>query len=165
MINPNNKEAAAPNLLSGFTAKEVEEAFRVMGQQPDPISPELEALNKSMEARAANWEYFKQAYAAASAQPDPIPNQSKPIVDSVVEELLKRKQIGDSVVHPQHYNQGSIECLDAIAAAGHAESFCVGSCLKYLWRYKHKNGIEDLKKAQFYLNWYIDYLQRSKTNK
>lgn len=69
----------------------------------------------------------------------------------------------EKVHHPAHYNQGNIECIHAIAAAGHAEGFCIGNCLKYLWRYQLKNGEEDLAKAQFYLNWYVDYLKTSKS--
>ena len=58
------------------------------------------------------------------------------------------------VDHPDHYNQSSLEVIDAIEGLGYAEGFCIGSIIKYVTRYKHKNGIEDLKKAQ----WYIDYL-------
>jgi len=60
----------------------------------------------------------------------------------------------DNVNHPPHYNQAGIECLDAIAAAtgDGFEHYLQGNILKYLWRYRYKNGIEDLKKAQFYLN-------------
>jgi hypothetical protein len=60
----------------------------------------------------------------------------------------------DNVNNPSHYNQAGIECLDAIAAAtddGY-EYYLQGNIIKYLWRYRYKNGIEDLKKAQFYLD-------------
>lgn len=60
----------------------------------------------------------------------------------------------DIVNHPPHYTQGAVECIDAIHAALGNEGFkdyCRGTCIKYLWRTKHKNGIEDLKKAQWYL--------------
>lgn len=66
------------------------------------------------------------------------------------------------VEHPSHYNQdGGIECIDAIKASLGKDGFvdyCKGNCLKYLWRYKHKNGIEDLKKAKVYLTWMIEEL-------
>ena len=64
----------------------------------------------------------------------------------------------DNVNHPPHYNQAGIECLDAIeAATGDGfEHYLQGNILKYLWRYRYKNGIEDLKKAQFYLNKLIE---------
>lgn len=64
--------------------------------------------------------------------------------------------MSDNVNHPNHYNQGGIECIDAIKAATVGktgiEAFCVGNAIKYLWRYEEKNGLEDLKKARFYLN-------------
>jgi hypothetical protein len=60
----------------------------------------------------------------------------------------------DPVNHPEHYTSGNIECLDAIKAAlGENYQFYVqGNLIKYIWRFNHKNGVEDLKKAQFYLN-------------
>jgi len=51
--------------------------------------------------------------------------------------------------HPNHYNQGSIECWDYIAS--HKMSFFQGNIIKYVTRYKDKNGKEDLKKAMVYL--------------
>ena len=64
----------------------------------------------------------------------------------------------DMVNHPSHYTQGVIECIDCIKSAtvGKAgiEAFCVGNAIKYLFRYEEKNGIEDVKKAR----WYIDRL-------
>lgn len=64
----------------------------------------------------------------------------------------------DKVNHPDHYTQGGIECIDALAAAvsklSGIEAFCTANAIKYLWRWKHKNGDVDLCKAK----WYIDYL-------
>ena len=64
--------------------------------------------------------------------------------------------MNDNVNHPSHYTQSKIECIDAIDCAtsnlNGFEGFCIGNALKYIWRWKHKNGIEDLKKAQWYLN-------------
>jgi hypothetical protein len=59
----------------------------------------------------------------------------------------------DSVNHPAHYNQGGIECLEAIKAAlGNGfTAYLRGNCIKYLWRCEHKGGVEDLRKAAFYL--------------
>ena len=60
----------------------------------------------------------------------------------------------DNVNNPPHYNLAGIECLDAIAAATGVgyEYYLQGNIIKYLWRYRYKNGVEDLKKAQFYLD-------------
>ena len=40
------------------------------------------------------------------------------------------------------------------------EAFCIGNVVKYLWRYKMKNGVEDLKKAQTYLTETINKMER-----
>lgn len=65
--------------------------------------------------------------------------------------------MSDPVNHPTHYTSGSIECLDAIEAMcfnpSHFADYLRASVLKYLWRAPHKgNALQDLKKAQFYLN-------------
>lgn len=61
----------------------------------------------------------------------------------------------DVVNHPSHYTQGGIECIDAIKAATVGkepmEAVCVANIVKYLWRYEEKNGLEDVKKARWYL--------------
>ncbi|WP_154665956.1 DUF3310 domain-containing protein [Paenibacillus pinihumi] len=65
----------------------------------------------------------------------------------------------EAVNHPDHY-QGSIECIEAIAVATEGlhgiESFNTGNAIKYLWRWKQKNGIEDLLKAIWYIQNTID---------
>ena len=65
-------------------------------------------------------------------------------------------QNNDPVNKPVHYtSSSSIECIDAIKAALSTEPFegwLRGNVIKYLWRYPHKNKLEDLRKAQFYLN-------------
>lgn len=66
---------------------------------------------------------------------------------------MKRKE-EDNVNEPLHYTQGSIEVLDYIIAKDF--NFLEGNIIKYISRYKFKNGLEDLKKAQFYLNKLID---------
>jgi|TARA_X000001388_G_scaffold76673_2_gene74678 hypothetical protein len=60
----------------------------------------------------------------------------------------------DNVNSPPHYNKSGIECIDAIRAATDSgfEFYLQGNILKYIWRYRYKNGTEDLKKAQWYLN-------------
>ncbi|RJC06409.1 DUF3310 domain-containing protein [Listeria monocytogenes] len=55
---------------------------------------------------------------------------------------------------------GGIETLDYIKAkVKDYPSYAVGNILKYVSRYEHKNGIEDLKKAQFYLNDLIEWME------
>lgn len=69
------------------------------------------------------------------------------------------EETNDIVNHPAHYTQGGIECIDAMEAAfGAAELavYCKIAAFKYIWRCEHKNGTEDIKKAVWYLNKYID---------
>ena len=60
----------------------------------------------------------------------------------------------DRVNHPSHYTKGSIECIDYINAW--SMDYLQGNIIKYVTRYELKNGVEDLKKAQFYLNMLIE---------
>lgn len=69
----------------------------------------------------------------------------------------------DNVNHPSHYNNGGVECIDAMEAAtinkSGAEAICTSNIIKYLWRYEAKNGLEDVKKAQWYINRLIAELE------
>lgn len=76
-----------------------------------------------------------------------------------------RQALKDNVNHPSHYTQGKVECLDALESAtvgkSGIEAVCVANIIKYLWRYEEKNGLEDIKKAQFYLNRLIATLENN----
>jgi hypothetical protein len=63
----------------------------------------------------------------------------------------------DNVKEPIHY-KGEIECIEAIKASMSQQQFkgyLKGNIMKYLWRYDRKNGLEDLQKADVYLQWLI----------
>ena len=68
--------------------------------------------------------------------------------------------MADVVNHPPHYTAGGIECIDALEAATGGlqgiEAVCTANAIKYLWRWKMKNGAEDLRKAVWYINRLID---------
>ena len=78
----------------------------------------------------------------------------------------KQDEIGGTpsmVDNPPHYNHSAIECINAIAAAtddGY-EYYLQGNIIKYLWRYRYKNGTEDLKKAKWYLEKLIEVRDES----
>ena len=59
------------------------------------------------------------------------------------------------VHRPVHYTQGKVECIDAIESATIGlvgiVAVCVANVIKYVWRFALKNGIEDLDKADYYL--------------
>tara|TARA_R110000772_G_scaffold169556_1_gene281439 strand:- start:1207 stop:1464 length:258 start_codon:yes stop_codon:yes gene_type:complete len=71
----------------------------------------------------------------------------------------------DMVNSPSHYNESGIECIDALQAmlGKDFDSYLQGNIAKYLWRYRYKNGIEDLKKAQWYLNKLIEVYDGNKS--
>ena len=80
-------------------------------------------------------------------------------------EQSDNKELEDMVNHPPHYNKAGIECIDAIEAMTEEgfEYYLQGNIMKYLWRYRYKNGAEDLKKAQWYLNELIDVVENDKS--
>ena len=75
--------------------------------------------------------------------PEPDPSEKN---------ILSVSEIKDNINHPSHYTYGKMEVIEVIDAFDC--NFEQGNIIKYVLRYKHKNGIEDLKKAQ----WYLDHL-------
>ena len=58
-------------------------------------------------------------------------------------------------IRPNHYKNCSIECIDAMILTFGTDAvaeFCLINAFKYIWRYKDKNGLEDLNKAEYYIN-------------
>jgi len=83
---------------------------------------------------------------------DTIHFNDRPEFDLVFTPATKK----DNVNHPDHYNQGDIECIDAIRAALTPEEyrgFCKGNAFKYIWRERQKGGNTSLEKAEVYLNY------------
>lgn len=75
----------------------------------------------------------------------------------------------DNVNHPAHYQSKSgLETINIIKACteelGGLEAYATGNIIKYMSRWKKKNGLEDLKKARWYLNHLIEYLENEKEN-
>jgi len=63
--------------------------------------------------------------------------------------------VNDVVNRPEHYRQGGLECIEAIEASMSREEFqgyLKGNIEKYVWRYRYKNGVQDLHKAKWYLD-------------
>lgn len=69
----------------------------------------------------------------------------------------------DNVNHPNHYKTGGIETIDYILAKLGKEgtiAYCMGNVMKYTSRWKDKGGLEDLKKAVWYLNYAINLMEQ-----
>ena len=75
----------------------------------------------------------------------------------------------DMVNHPPHYTFGEVECIDAIRSSMTQAAFMgylKGQVIKYIWRYGSKgNPLEDLKKAQFYLDRLVKEMENGKRSK
>ena len=78
---------------------------------------------------------------------------------------------GDSVEHPDHYaGDGRIECMDAMRSMMSGERYALpafaaywwGCIFKYLWRWRRKNGVEDLKKARQCIDYLIEEIGSGK---
>lgn len=74
----------------------------------------------------------------------------------------------DMVNHPPHYNGSEArcdkcgDCIECIEVTRHM-SFNLGNAVKYLWRWQTKGGLEDLKKARWYLEDAIKDLERKQS--
>lgn len=70
----------------------------------------------------------------------------------------------DPVNHPEHYTYGSVECIDAMLETQGADAvihFCECNAFKYMWRHRHKKGVEDLKKASWYLTKALELIEEN----
>ena len=75
--------------------------------------------------------------------------------------------MSDNVNHPSHYQtEGGLEVIDIINSilGSSFEAYYVGNIIKYVSRYKKKNGLEDLKKARWYLDYLINYFENEVIN-
>lgn len=65
----------------------------------------------------------------------------------------------DNVNHPKHYETGKFECIDVMVETQGVEAvmnFCLCNAFKYIYRTRRKNGLEDVKKAIWYLTKYVE---------
>ena len=87
--------------------------------------------------------------------------KSQDDIDKIMQGIFDAKEDNkeEKVNHPSHYNFTKMETLDIIDNfSTHEEyvGFLKGNVIKYLHRYSHKNGMEDLRKASWYLNKLIE---------
>ena len=83
-----------------------------------------------------------------------------PMLEQAVEDAIEdtEKMIVDNVNAPAHYVTGKYECIEVMEEVYGTEAvkdFCLCNAFKYLYRTNRKNGVEDLKKAQWYINRYL----------
>ena len=74
-------------------------------------------------------------------------------------EVIEETTPLDNVNHPSHYETGKVECIDAMIETqgiDAVKSFCICNAFKYIWRHQNKNQLEDVKKAIWYLNKFVE---------
>lgn len=65
----------------------------------------------------------------------------------------------DNVNHPSHYETGKFECIDVMLETQGVEAvknFCICNAFKYIYRHNGKNGDEDIRKAKWYIDKYVE---------
>lgn len=87
---------------------------------------------------------------------EPLPKEDRAI-------KMPESSKQDNVNHPKHYLKGGLECIQVIKAQltpEQYEGYLYGNVIKYMWRWKEKNGLEDLRKANHYLGWLIKGVEK-----
>ena len=86
--------------------------------------------------------------------------KEKDNIDDTVSRFKEFEHYQKDAINPDHYkNQTSLECIEAMEIIFGRDAvidFCVCNAWKYIWRWKHKNGEEDLKKSAWYLSHAFD---------
>lgn len=77
------------------------------------------------------------------------------------------KTVPDQVGGNKHYDNMKLEPIQVIESMGEEflEGFCLGNAIKYTMRYKAKNGLEDLRKAKWYTDYWANYLENKGKSK
>ncbi|WP_083515984.1 DUF3310 domain-containing protein [Alicyclobacillus sendaiensis] len=110
-------------------------------------------------------ELWERALRALKARVDAGELDPEDVVTRLTDTILHPESpTYDPVNHPRHYVTGGIETIDFIEAKlgpERFEGYCIGNAIKYLSRYQHKGGKEDLEKAVWYLNRIIERSQEA----
>lgn len=119
----------------------------------------IEAFNQMSDFEKMNSQFECERCTMLKKVGRPKKEGSEPIENKDMS-VLKKDIVTDitsvnMVDKPPHYTAGDIECIDAIKAAVQGlepfEAALVANIMKYIWRYKRKNGKQDLQKAEWYL--------------
>lgn len=123
-------------------------------QEEHSVTPKNVEVTTTFCAKAPiSTEEFEKRLKAISPQHlalEPLPKEDRAI-------KMPESNKHDNVNHPKHYCKGGVESIDFVKAAvsnlSGFEAVCVANIIKYMWRYKEKNGLEDVMKAAKYLEW------------
>lgn len=141
---------------SDFVAMAVKAKLESIGEKQEEHSVPLEnvEVKTTLYAKAPiSTEEFEKQLKALLPQKlalEPLPKEDRAI-------KMPESSKADNVNCPKHYCKGGVESIEFVKAAvsnlSGFEAVCVANIIKYAWRYKEKNGLEDLRKAAKYLEW------------
>lgn len=135
-----------------------QEAASKMFSQPPQQNPLKDEINRLREELAIKNLRIKELEHTVSQLETERDSLLRVVEKAVDDNSGSAQDEHDPINRPSHYTAGKVECIDAIEAAtvgltGGA-AYCTGNAIKYLWRWSRKGGVEDLRKAR----WYIDRL-------
>ena len=146
-------------------AMEVEEKLKRISeaQEQKPLAP-LENV------KATTTLYAKAPISAEELEkqlkallPQKLALEPLPKEDRAIKMPISSKH--DNVNCPKHYCKGGVESIEFVKAAvsnlSGFEAVCVANIIKYMWRYKEKNGLEDVMKAGKYLEWLQEEVEKN----
>lgn len=148
---------------SDFVAMAVEAKLESMEekQEEHSIPPKNVEVTTTFYAKAPiSEEEFEKQLKALLPQKlalEPLPKEDRAI-------KMPESSKPDNVNHPKHYCKGGLECIQVIKAQLTPEQYkgyLYGNVLKYMWRWPDKNGLEDLRKAEHYLKWLIEEVEKN----
>ena len=159
-----NTPVTSETILPVPTGKEPYEAAMDWYRENSPRTPydvKREEAEEALEACYAPNE---------NAQAEGFPAYDLPDFFDAEKQALDREFYSrfDDITRPEHYNRAGIECIEAIEASMSPEEFkgyLKGNVEKYTWRYRYKGGLKDLRKAQWYLNKLIDFVETEELEK
>lgn len=137
-------------LNNGFEAKEPKMSFEeFIASKLKEDKQKHVSFDTFLDKLIENMEKFQ-------AEKDVLKSYDK--VTEICKELAQESDKTISVkdnINPAHYKKGKIETIEHIKdiiGDKHMTSYCIGNVIKYVSRYENKNGVEDLKKARWYLD-------------
>lgn len=160
-----------PYQEKGYTENSL---FKFVGEDGEFEKGEILKLSKDdgddtprFKSNINGWEYYLDLeedveYVGEEGAEDMLPDCEE-FVKHPTKDIVEQ----DNVNHPNHYRTGKTECIVAMEEMLSTEEFIGylrGNIYKYTYRYKDKNGVEDLKKAQWYLNKLIEKEQQKEVN-
>jgi len=142
---------------------DVEESGSDIKEIAEQVHKDFERIAaESADKIAAHQEEYEEAYEDENVgMTDAEIEEARAGMEEIAKELSKA--IPDYIIdHPPHYTTGKFEVIDYIQdklGPDLFEGFCIGNVIKYLSRYRFKGGVDDLKKAAWYLNRIIKTLE------